>query len=356
MRNKSIMLLVTYGCNLQCSYCYEPKRKLYRMSYETAIAAIQKHMSNLPPTCDAIEIQFMGGEPFLEFPLVKTVSEWVWSSPTPRPVTLFAQTNGTLVHGIIKDWLYSNKERFTVALSFDGTTSMQATNRKSANIDLAFFADNWPEQNVKMTVSPETIDYLSEGVTFLHNHGFKHIAADLAMGKKIGWKEAHLSVYRDQLHNLVEYYVNNPNAEPFSQLRINVFASQIDDTAYKKTCGCGEDLVCIDWNGDEYACHLFAPISISTLKAKNSQKIDFSKHDVFISNTCKKCSLQLACNQCYGMNYICTGDVSNPSPFHCSAFKLRFAANMRLIYEKAKRENKTDTITELGQIINSFNI
>lgn len=357
MRNRSIMLLVTYGCNLRCNYCYEPKRKHYRMDYETAISAIQKHLGNLPADCESIEIQFMGGEPFLEFPLIKAISEWVWSNQRKfPPIALFAQTNGTLVHGDIKDWLHKNNHRFNVALSFDGTIAMQAINRKSSDIDLSFFATNWPDQNIKMTISPETVAHIYDGVCFLHNQGFKHVAADLAMGESIGWQPHHLTIYRDQLHKLVGYYTEHPDIEPFSQLRLNVFALQSEEARHHKTCGCGEDLVCIDWNGDEYACHLFAPISISKEKATASQKIDFTKHDEFISKPCKECALRLACNQCYGMNYICTGDVAQPSPFHCNAFKLRYAANMLLTYEKMKQTNQKEALLELNDILESFKI
>lgn len=351
------MLLVTYGCNLRCSYCYEPKRTHYRMAYATAISAIQKHLDNLPDDCGSVELQFMGGEPLLEFKLIKAVAEWVWEHKAKfPPIELFVQTNGTLVKGEIKEWLYNNKHRFNVALSFDGTSTMQSINRKSSDIDLTFFAKHWPDQNIKMTISPETISRLYEGVVFLHQQGFKHIAADLAMGKNIAWQQDHLSVYRDQLHRLVRYYLENQNIEPFSQLRLNVFASQEVISGYHKTCSCGEDLVCVDWNGEEYACHLFSPISISKEKAGSSHIIDFTKYDEFISETCKECALQSACNQCYGMNYICTGDVSQPSPFHCNAFKLRYAANMRLVYEKLKQADQPTALSKLNEIIDSFTL
>lgn len=359
VRRKSIMLLVTYGCNLRCSYCYEPKRMKHRMSFETAQKSILKQLSQLPEDCESIEVQFMGGEPFMEFPLIKQISEWIWNeSPTTLPVDLFAQTNGTLVHGEIKEWLNLNKHRFNIGLSYDGTMAMQAENRHSSNdaVDLQFFADNWPEQNIKMTLSPNTINNLAEGVEYLHSCGFKHIAADLAMGESIGWSKDNLVAYQEQLGTLIDYYVKNPDLEPFSQLRLNVFAITSKDTSTSKTCSCGEDLVCVDHDGEEYACHLFAPISVSKEKAKESQHIDFRSYEIFSNETCKECAFMTVCNRCYGMNYICTGDVATPSPFHCNAFKIRYAANVRLIYEKAKHDNHPEIITGLEQLVESLNI
>lgn len=358
-RRKSIMLLVTYGCNLRCNYCYEPKRKKHRMSFETAQSTILKQLSQLPDDCEAVEIQFMGGEPFMEFPLIKRISEWIWNEhPSTLPIDIFVQTNGTLVHGQIKEWLLANKHRFNVGLSFDGTLEMQSQNRHSSNdsVDLKFFAENWSEQNIKMTVSPNTVNNLSEGVEFLHDCGFKHIAADLAMGEKIGWNKDNLVTYQEQLDKLVDYYINHPQTEPFSQLRLNVFAINSNETSNFKTCSCGEDLACIDHDGEEYACHLFAPISVSEQKAKESQQINFREHDVFTSNTCKECAFMTVCNRCYGMNYISTGDVATPSPFHCNAFKIRYAANIRLVYAKAMTECRPEIIKGLEQLIESLNI
>lgn len=358
-RRKSIMLLITYGCNLRCVYCYEPKRQTYRMSFDTAKNSILKQLSQLPQDCEAVEVQFMGGEPFMEFPLIKRISEWIWSEHlTNLPIDLFVQTNGTLVHGEIKEWLFANKHRFNVGLSFDGTLAMQSENRHSSHeaVDLKFFAENWPAQNIKMTVSPNTINDLAEGVVYLHKCGFAHIATDLAMGEKIGWKKENLMTYQEQLCKLVEYYVNHPNIEPFSQLRLNVFAITSNDASSSKTCSCGENLVCIDYDGEVYACHLFAPISVSEHKAKESQHINFIKHEIFTNDTCKECALKAVCNRCYGMNYICTGDVATPSPFHCNAFKIRYAANIRLLFEKAKRENQQEIIKGLEQLMESLNI
>lgn len=351
---KSIMLLVTYGCNLRCSYCYEPKRTVHQMSFDTAKDAILRNLSTLSHDYNSVEIQFMGGEPFMAFSLIKRISEWIWEEkPYNLHYDLFAQTNGTLVCGEIKDWLLTNKHRFSIGLSYDGTLEMQRENRHSMpqSVDLEFFATNWPEQNMKMTVSPNTIDNLFDGVIFLHNAGFKHIAADLAMGKSVNWRKEHLVTYRNQLEKLVEYYSNHLELEPFSQLRLNIFSLPNQNRNVAKTCSCGEDLVCVDWDGEEYACHLFAPITLPIERAKESQKIDFANHELFISSTCKKCSLNIVCNHCYGMNYLCTGSVTTPSPFHCNAFKIRYAANIKLLYANAHQLGNSEVINSINNLL-----
>ncbi len=231
------------------------------MSMEKAKSIIQEQIKALDDNYEAIEIQFMGGEPLLEFPLVKECAEWLWSTPiTDKQIMLFAPTNGTLLTDDMKGWFVKNKDRIHLGLSFDGDMAMQNANRSSSfqNVDLDFFVKTWPNQSVKMTISPETISNMAEGVKYLHRKGFKYISADLAMGKFIGWTKEKLGIYQTELKKLVEFYLTNPQLTPFSMLRVDINAIIHTNTVSHKTCSCGEDMVCVDWTGKTYACHLFS--------------------------------------------------------------------------------------------------
>lgn len=354
------MLLLTYSCNLKCSYCYEPKRIKHRMTFESAQKFILEQVLIAKDSYDSFEIQFMGGEPLLEFPLIQKIANWLWKeAPYGKKYILFAQTNGTLLDEKMKSWFVAHKNKIFLALSMDGTMDMQNSNRSDSytSIDTDFFVKNWPSQNVKMTVSPKTISLLSEGVIHLHNIGFKHIAADLAMGPTIHWEAKHLMLYRDELNKLVEFYIKNTDLQPFSMLRIDPTCILYLDKNINKTCSCGEDLVCVDWDGKTYACHLFSPISVSQNKADMSNQLfDFSNHSQFLSDTCRQCKLNSACNHCYGMNYICTNDVSRPSAFHCNAFKIRFYANCKLYMKYSTHQNDLESYQKIKKVINLIKV
>ena len=160
---KSIMLIITYSCNLNCIYCYEPKKVKHRMTLETAKDVILSQFSLLNDECDTVEIHFMGGEPLMEFALIKEISEWLWSTNTKYNLMLFASTNGTLLNEEMRAWFHSNRHRITLGLSFDGNNVMQNINRSksSSSVDIEFFAKTWPGQNIKMTISPQTLPSLS---------------------------------------------------------------------------------------------------------------------------------------------------------------------------------------------------
>ncbi len=356
-RQKTIMLLVTYKCNLRCSYCYEPKESNFRMTAKKAKLIIQEQMSSLNDDYDSVEIQFMGGEPLLEFSLIQEVSEWLWSSPfASKVMALFAPTNGTLLTCEMKTWFTENKDKIHLGLSFDGNIDMQNTNRSSSfdKVDLSYFASTWPEQSVKMTISPETISHLAEGVKYLHNKGFKYISADLAMGPTINWSKQSLVSYKQELNKLALYYLENPMLIPFSMLRVNI--ESIGRSKHNvKTCSCGEDMICVDWTGKTYACHLFSPVSLPMDKAvKSNHKYTFSDHSQFESPICAKCILNVSCNHCYGMNYICTDDISRPSPFHCNAFKILFVENCKFRLAQAEQNNDTKALQSINQVISKI--
>ena len=355
-RQKTIMLLVTYKCNLRCS-CYEPKGSKFRMTTNRAKQIIQEQMSSLNDDYDSVEIQFMGGEPLIEFPLIQEISEWLWTSAyASKVMVLFAPTNGTLLTSEMKKWFTEYKDKIHLGLSFDGDIDMQNTNRSSSfdRVELSYFASTWPEQSVKMTISPETISHLADGVIYLHNKGFKYISADLAMGLSVNWSKQSLVSYKQELNKLSKYYLENPTLIPFSMLRVNV--ESIGRSKHSvKTCSCGEDMICVDWTGKTYACHLFSPVSLPMEKAIQSNlKYTFSDHSQFESSICAKCVLNIACTHCYGMNYICTDDVSCPASFHCSAFKILFVENCKFRLAQAEQNNDQKTLQSIKRVISKI--
>lgn len=358
-KRKTIMLLVTYNCNLRCNYCYEPKERNLRMSVSKAKSIISEQIQKLEEIkCSHVEIQFMGGEPLLEFPLIKEVSEWIWNkyNQSNIEIMLFAPTNGTLLNNEMKEWFANNKHRFNLGLSFDGNISMQNLNRtfSSEKVDIDFFTDNWPSQSVKMTVSPDTVQDLYEGVKFLHEKGFKFITSDLAMGSNIKWSKDSLRVLKNEMEKLVDFYLQNKDYIPFSMIRFNLNFLSFKHKDFK-SCSCGEDFVCFDYTGISYACHLFSPIALPVDKAIESKKLyDFHNHKEFTSNECRKCILLGQCNNCYGMNYICSGDIKKPSPYHCSASKIMFLSSCKYQFLLAEKDKDFMQIEKIKHIITSI--
>ena len=107
---KTIMLTVTEQCNLNCKYCYEKNKSLSTMPLETAIKIVEHELTK-DDGFEICEIQFFGGEPFFKFDLIRDICNYIWTKEWPKKCLCFATTNGTLVHGEIKKWLYAARKR-----------------------------------------------------------------------------------------------------------------------------------------------------------------------------------------------------------------------------------------------------
>ena len=65
------------------------------MNAAKAKGIIREQIEALDDEYEVVEIQFMGGEPLLEFPLIKECAEWLSSTPiTDTLIMLFAPNNG----------------------------------------------------------------------------------------------------------------------------------------------------------------------------------------------------------------------------------------------------------------------
>lgn len=72
-RVKYAALNLTHNCNLRCTYCYAGAKQPKSMDMNTAISAIVFLANQADGDCT---ITFFGGEPLLEFELIRKVVEY----------------------------------------------------------------------------------------------------------------------------------------------------------------------------------------------------------------------------------------------------------------------------------------
>ena len=255
-RRRSCTLMITRRCNLNCSYCYESHKcndTSFDMTFDTAKRILLSEFTfvQASPDFDEIEIDFMGGEPFLNFALIKQVVEWLDVCPPPIPYICFATTNGTLI-AEHKDWLFKHRKHFVLGGSFDGTDEMQTVNRgswKDLSANMKLLLEMYPEQGIHMTVSKATLPNLSVGIISLQRKGF-HVEVALAQG--VEWNSADVEAYECQLEDLaMAYLTTDRNLKPVNLL--SRYLGGIDGspelTRQKKYCGFGMEMVAYDYDG-----------------------------------------------------------------------------------------------------------
>lgn len=352
-RRKTIQITITEACNLKCIYCYEKDKDTRILPLEKIKEIFVESFLN-SEGWDELEFDFHGGEIALAFTTLKEACEWLWSQKWPKPYICFASTNGTLIHGNIQQWFLKNKCRFWLGLSLDGDHEMQNVNRSNSyeSIDLDFFKECWPEQPVKMTISPYSLLNLSTGIKHIISLGFKY-SANLAYG--IYWDKKLLDQYHKELQEIAEFYLLHPDLEPPNLLNMSMLTVGLYDlepdrrSERKKWCGSGEGMICYSCDGKKYPCQLFMP-STSIQNGENIlDNLDFSKIKYFDDKDCTDCVIRYVCPVCYGHNYMSTGTLHQRPKDLCEFRKLEALAasylqgKMILNYKKYKvTENLSD--------------
>ena len=333
-RAKTVLIILTHSCNLSCSYCYEHHKNAEKMSKEMAKEIIEKEMLEQ----DGLdrEFEFFGGEPFLEFEMVKELYDFLNNRKWDKRWIVQFTTNGVLVHGEIQKWLKERSNNIRLGLSADGTPEMHNANRSNSydSIDFAFFAAAGTD--IKMTVSTETLPHLSEGIIHLHKLGFTSIGANLAFG--IDWSDdANVAVFSSELMKLADFYLENPDVHPSDILNMPIDTIYSGSRSYAtRFCSAGVELAAYEIDGTRYPCHTFAPISAGPEIAKKALDIEFVDKislDEF-DEKCRQCIVASICPNCYGINFSTTGSIYSKDDSYCRMLKVQFLVNANFRYRQ----------------------
>lgn len=132
---KSMTLQVTKNCNLRCKYCvysgsYSNRvHSNERMSMEVALDAIDFFLEHSIDS-ESIDLGFYGGEPMLEFPLVKNCIEYMEENKGNKDVKYSLTTNATLLTDDMIDFF--KRYGVEVTISLDGPKEIHNSNRITA--------------------------------------------------------------------------------------------------------------------------------------------------------------------------------------------------------------------------------
>jgi radical SAM protein with 4Fe4S-binding SPASM domain len=309
------------------------------MSLTTALSIIYNEIEKTPNDV-TLEFDLFGGEPFLEFETIKQIVKDVREKGVTHPYIFFAITNGTLVHGEIKEWLIENRDIFVCGLSYDGTDLMQNINRSNSasRIDLGFFRNHYKNQPIKMTVSKESLPYLAEGVEYLYEFGFDEVSCNLAYG--IDWTDPNNeNIFNAELEKLIDFFLIHPEYKPCSMLDMGIATCTPEDKMHR-FCGSGINMAAYDIDGVSYPCQMFMPITVGKEKAEKSHSLKFYEDEIpleVIDGKCRDCVVRLSCPTCYGANYRAFGDLYTHSDDYCFLTKKMMKARS---YFKAKQWEK----------------
>ncbi len=345
---KAMCLHIAHDCNLACKYCfaeegeYHGRRAL--MSYEVGKKALDFLISNSGNRVN-LEVDFFGGEPLMNWDVVKQLVEYGRSMETKlnKKFRFTLTTNGVLLNDEIME--FCNKEMANVVLSLDGRQEINDANRPFRNGRGSYelivpkfqkFAESRGDKSyyVRGTFTRQNLDF-SEDVKHFADLGFKHMSIEPVVGddyEEYAIKEEDLPKIMEEYDNLaVEYIKRQKEGNGFNFFHFMIDLEQGPCVA-KRLSGCGsgtEYLAVTPW-GDFYPCHQFVGNEKFLLGnvdegIKATDIVDeFKMCNVYAKPKCKECFARYYCSGgCAANAFNFHGDITNAYDIGCEMQRKR---------------------------------
>ncbi len=277
----SMALFVTRACNLRCTYCYEEKSG-GSMEEKTAFRAVDWLLMKAG-SAKQIYISFFGGEPFLNFPLIKKVAVYAREKAArlAKEVSFNVTTNATLLNDEMIQFLKEQNVRTLV--SMDGPKEIQDTQRPfpdgRGSYDVVL-----PRVRKLLEAMPETRvhavlvdDSKAERMkSTLQDIGFPEVTllpASASLfdkeGDGGGAKQARkLDNLLQEMEREAESWLHLFKRREKSTLKalrsgaqlLQAMLALLHNKKMRYACGAGIKYVAVSCNGDIYLCHRFVGV------------------------------------------------------------------------------------------------
>ena len=348
---KAMCLNIAHDCNLACKYCFASqgdyggvKREL--MPFDVAKRAVDFLIDN-SGSRQHLEIDFFGGEPLLNWDVVKQTVEYAeeQAKKNNKIMKLTMTTNGVLLNQEKIDYL--NDHNLSMVLSLDGRESVHNAMRPVANSGAESYdiiaknlvnavkQRNGLEYYVRGTFTHKNLDFV-EDVKSLSDLGFEHLSMEPVVGEEGDYvlREEDWPVLEKEYEKLADLYLER-QAEGWGE-RFNFFHFRMD--LYRgpcmakrlRGCGAGHEYMAVVPNGDIYPCHQFVGKDgyvIGTVWdgiTNTDIPTQFRNTHVFTKETCANCWAKFFCSGgCHANNLTLGGNLDTPYEFGCRLQKKR---------------------------------
>ena len=358
---KALCLHIAHTCNLNCDYCFASQGKYHGeravMSFEVGKRALDFLVEN-SGTRRNLEVDFFGGEPLMNFDVVKELVAYARSieKEKNKNFRFTLTTNGVLIDDDVID--FANREMSNVVLSLDGRREIHdrhrvdyAGNGSWERIVPKFqrLVESRGGKNYYMrgTFTHENPDFL-EDIKVMLDLGFNELSMEpvvCAEGDPAELTREDLPIVLDQYEKLAELMIEREReGRPFT-----FYHYMIDLTGgpciYKRISGCGsgtEYMAVTPW-GDLYPCHQFVGEEKYRLGdiyegvTNTAAQCEFSECNVYARPECRDCWARLYCSGgCAANAYHSTGSVKGVYKYGCELFKKRMECAIAI--QIAKRD------------------
>ena len=345
---KALCLHVAHTCNLNCSYCFASQGKYHGdralMSFEVGRRALDFLIENSGTRVN-LEVDFFGGEPLMNWDVVKDLVAYARTQEGPRnkKFRFTLTTNGMLIDDDVIE--FANKEMHNVVLSLDGRKEIHDRLR----VDYAGRGsyDRIVPKFQKLVESRGGKGYYMRG-TFTHaNPDFTkdvfHMAdlgfTELSMEPVVCAPDDPAALTEEDLPIVLEQYeiLAKEMLKREEEGRGFTFYHYMLDLThgpciYKRISGCGsgtEYMAVTPW-GDLYPCHQFVGEEAYKLGdiwngvTNTAVRDEFKLCNAYARPECADCWARLYCSGgCAANAYHASGSIRGVYSYGCELFRKR---------------------------------
>lgn len=346
---KALCLHIAHDCNLACKYCFAEEGEYHgrraMMSFEVGKKALDFLVENSGQRRN-LEVDFFGGEPTMNFDVVKQLVEYGRSieKEKNKNFRFTLTTNGILLNDEILE--FANKEMSNVVLSIDGRKEINDLMRptrsdKGSSYDIIMpkfkkVAESRNQNNyyVRGTFTRNNLDFAKD-VLHLADEGFEQISVEPVVAQPTddyALREEDLPIIFEQYDKLAKELVKRKKAGK----GFNFFHFMIDLTGgpcvAKRLSGCGsgcEYLAVTPW-GDFYPCHQFVGMeeflmgNVDEGITRKDIQDEFKSCNVYSKEKCKNCFAKFFCSGgCAANAYNFHGNINDAYDVGCEMQRKR---------------------------------
>lgn len=345
---KALCLHIAHDCNLACRYCfaeegeYHGRRAL--MSFEVGKKALDFLIAN-SGNREHLEVDFFGGEPLLNWDVVKRLVEYGRSQEESyhKKFRFTLTTNGVLLNDEVME--FCNREMSNVVLSLDGRKDVNDKMRPFRNGSGSYdrivpkflkFAESRKQMNyyVRGTFTRNNLDFADDVIHYA-DLGFEQMSMEPVVAdpsEDYAIREEDIPVILEEYDRLaLEYIKRRKEGKGF-----NFFHFMIDlnggPCVAKRMAGCGsgtEYLAVTPW-GDLYPCHQFVGNeqfllgNVDTGVVNTAVRDEFKTCNVYAKPKCRDCFARFYCSGgCAANAYNFSGSIDGAYEVGCEMQKKR---------------------------------
>lgn len=316
---KAMCLHIAHDCNLACKYCFAEGGEYHShdrslMSFETGKKALDflvDHSGNRKN----LEVDFFGGEPLMNFDVVKQLVEYGRSieKEKNKNFRFTLTTNAMLLNDEITEFL--NKEMSNVVLSIDGRKEvndrMRVTRNGKGSYDVIVpkiqeFVKKRGDKDhyIRGTFTRHNLDFTNDIQEFL-DLGFENLSIEpVVTTADYGIRYEDLPQIMGEYEKLARLYIERRKAgKPFTFFHFMIDLDQ-GPCVIKRLSGCGSgtEYVAVTPKGEIYPCHQFVGQeefiigNVDEGITNTEIPATFRKASVYTKDHCDKCFAKFYCS------------------------------------------------------------